>query len=157
MKDLPAAAGLEDVRRARRWVAGLIAMALALAAALAAAVYFAPVPVPGTPISNGARDGPEPEALAREHNCAACHPMAASELEGRAPTLALAATRAPLRLADPSYMGKAETVDAYLLEAIIDHCAYVVQGYACDDVPNFGLWLSPEQAQALAIWVLELE
>lgn len=75
--------------------------------------------------------GDEPiDKLFVQSGCAVCHTIPGIEpARGReGPRLTLA-TNAPLRLADPSYVGKATTVREYIQESILYPGVYVVKGY----------------------------
>jgi len=56
--------------------------------------------------------------------CTLCHNSL-----GRAPLLELVAQRAPERIKDPRYKGKATTTEEYIHESMIDPSAYVVAGF----------------------------
>jgi hypothetical protein len=56
-------------------------------------------------------------------------------------------------LSVPDYAGAATTPGEYLRESIVDHCTDLVPGYSCDDVPNYGLWMSTDEATRIAAYV----
>ncbi len=94
-------------------------------------------------------------ALFARAGCADCHdPTGADSAVG--PGLLGMAARAKTRIAQPEYGGEATTVEGYLEEAILDHCADRLPGYDCAGVPEVGLVLSMAEVAQLAAYLNEL-
>ncbi len=141
------------------WAAAALATGLAVGWILAATPAPAPeaeaaldafgqTPIPVEAVLPGA------EVFLRE-GCGACHATSdASTALG--PGLGGVGTRAARRVGEADYGGEAETADAYLREAIVDHCADAVPGYACVDLPDIGLRLGEDDVLALVDYLSRL-
>ena len=90
--------------------------------------------------------------------CAVCHTVPGiSGADGRVgPSLLLGAT-GPLRLADPSYRGHAQSVHQYVIESVIEPGVFVVAGYPDHTMPTwYGAKLSALALEKIASY-LELQ
>ncbi|MDO8355502.1 MAG: hypothetical protein Q7U76_03825 [Nitrospirota bacterium] len=90
--------------------------------------------------------------------CAVCHTVPGiSGADGRVgPTLLLGVT-GPLRLADPSYRGHAQSVHQYVIESVIEPGVFVVAGYPDHTMPTwYGAKLSALALEKIASY-LELQ
>ncbi|MCE9535043.1 MAG: cytochrome c [Nitrospirae bacterium] len=90
--------------------------------------------------------------------CAVCHTVPGiSGADGRVgPPLLLGAT-GPLRLADPSYRGHAQSVHQYVIESVIEPGVFVVAGYPDYTMPRwYGAKLSALALEKIASY-LELQ
>lgn len=87
--------------------------------------------------------------------CGACHATTdASTASG--PGLGGLAARAGLRPTQADYGGGATSAEAYLREAIVEHCADTLPGYTCVDMPEIGLRLGSDSLDALVVFLLRL-
>lgn len=122
-----------------------------------------PVPVPSVaalvpdmvPLVTG--DEPIAEIFTKA-GCAVCHTVPGiSGADGReGPPLLLGAT-GPLRLADPSYRGHAQSVHQYVIESVIEPGVFVVAGYPDHTMPTwYGAKLSALALEKIASY-LELQ
>jgi cytochrome c2 len=64
-----------------------------------------------------------------ENGCIACHSVEPDGSQDLGPSLAGLATRSTQTIADPTYTGEADTVEAYLRESILNPEIYVVSGF----------------------------
>jgi len=87
--------------------------------------------------------------------CGACH-ASASTSTALGPGLGGVAARAAARVVAPDYTGDAGAARDYLREAIVDHCADTVPGYACVPLPEIGLRLSTVEAGELVDFLMRL-
>jgi hypothetical protein len=89
--------------------------------------------------------------------CGACHATVGPS-SAMGPTLAGAAESAAQRIASPEYAGFAESPDAYLREATLDHCVDVPAeyDYACDQLSEVGLRLSSDEIDRLVQFMVDL-
>lgn len=90
--------------------------------------------------------------------CAVCHTVPGiSGADGRVgPPLLLGAT-GPLRLADPSYRGHAQSVHQYVIESVIEPGVFVLAGYPDHTMPTwYGAKLSALALEKIASY-LELQ
>lgn len=134
------------------WAAGLVAAGIAAGWLWAAAPApspeaeaaldaFAQTPIPAEVVLPGA-------GLFLREGCGACH--ATSDVStALGPGLSGVGARAARRIAEAGYGGEADTATAYLREAIVDHCADAVPGYACVDLPDIGLRLTEDDVADL--------
>ncbi|MDP1769720.1 MAG: hypothetical protein Q8L74_13095 [Nitrospirota bacterium] len=103
--------------------------------------------------------GDEPIAeIFTKAGCAVCHTVPGiSGADGReGPPLLLGAT-GPLRLADPSYRGRAQSVHQYVIESVIEPGVFVVAGYPDHTMPTwYGAKLSALALEKIASY-LELQ
>ena len=122
-----------------------------------------PVPVPSAaalvpdmvPLVTG--DEPITEIFTKA-GCAVCHTVPGIPgADGRVgPPLLLGAT-GPLRLADPSYRGHAQSVHQYVIESVIEPGVFVVAGYPDHTMPTwYGAKLSALALEKIASY-LELQ
>nr|WP_290669623.1 c-type cytochrome [Ardenticatena sp.] len=86
------------------------------------------------------------------NGCGGCHTM--QDVAGMAGTVGPELTNigavAANRIADPNYTGEATTPEEYILEAIVNPNAYVVEGFPANVMPqNFGETLSEEDINTL--------
>lgn len=116
---------------------------------LAAAVAS---PIPADPRQALAQAGAE---VFLAQGCGACHATTdASTASG--PGLGGVAARAGLRPTQAGYGGAASSAEAYLREAVVDHCVDTLPGYACVDMPEIGLRLGGDSLDALVVFLLRL-
>lgn len=90
--------------------------------------------------------------------CVVCHTVPGIPgADGRVgPPLQLGVT-GPLRLADPSYRGHAETVHQYVIESVVEPGVFVVPGYPANTMPIwYGAKLSALALEKIASY-LELQ
>ena len=102
-------------------------------------------------------DEPITEIFTRA-GCAVCHIVPGIPgADGRVgPPLLLGAT-GPLRLADPSYRGQAQSVHQYVIESVIEPGVFVVPGYPAHTMPTwYGAKLSALALEKIASY-LELQ
>ena len=87
--------------------------------------------------------------------CVVCHTVPGiSGADGRVgPPLLLGAT-GPLRLADPSYRGHAQSVHQYVIESVIEPGVFVVAGYPDHTMPTwYGAKLSALALEKIASYL----
>lgn len=87
--------------------------------------------------------------------CGACH-SSSSASTALGPGLGGVGTRATARVVAPDYGGGATDGAGYLEEAIVDHCADLVPGYSCVELPDLGLRLSATDADVLVDFLTRL-
>ena len=80
--------------------------------------------------------------------CGTCHSRTSSST-ALGPGMGGVAARAAARIAAADYTGDARSAREYLEEAILTHCADIVPGYTCIELPDLGLRLSATDADAL--------
>lgn len=100
--------------------------------------------------------GDEPIAeIFTKAGCAVCHTVPGiSGADGRVGPPLLLGVTGPLRLADPSYRGHAETVHQYVMESVVEPGAFVVPGYPANTMPVwYGAKLSALALEKIAAYL----
>jgi hypothetical protein len=87
--------------------------------------------------------------------CAVCHTVPGIPgVDGRVGPPLLLGTTGPMRLADPSYRGRAQTVHDYVIESVIEPGLYVVPGYPANTMPTwYGAKLSALALEKMALYL----
>jgi hypothetical protein len=100
--------------------------------------------------------GDEPIAeIFRKAGCAVCHTVPGIPgADGRVGPPLLLAMTGPVRLADPSYRGHAQTVHDYVIESVIEPEVFVVSGYPAGTMPTwYGAKLSALALERIASYL----
>jgi hypothetical protein len=112
------------------------------------------VELPQGDVERGARYWQE-----KRWECSGCHELleVGPPLEGDRSHPGIA-TVAAERLLDPSYRGEAQTVEEYLVEAIVQPGAYVVDGYADGLMPDrLGDLMTAQEVADVVAFLMTLE
>jgi hypothetical protein len=99
-------------------------------------------------------DEPITEIFTRA-GCAVCHTVPGIPgADGRVGPPLLLGTTGPVRLADPSYRGHAQTVHDYVIESVIEPEVFVVPGYPTGTMPIwYGAKLSALALEKIASYL----
>jgi len=90
-----------------------------------------------------------------DQGCGGCHATSGAAT-ARGPSLAGAGARAAERVQAPDYRGGAGSARDHLRESVIDHCADVTPGYACEQMPELGLRIGTADLDALVGFLMRL-
>ena len=104
------------------------------------------------PLVNG--DEPITEIFTKA-GCAVCHTVPGIPgADGRVGPPLLLGTTGPVRLADPSYRGHAQTVHDYVTESVIEPGVFIVPGYPANTMPTwYGTKLSALALEKIASYL----
>ncbi len=100
----------------------------------------------------------EYELLFAQKGCIACHTAAAeTEAEQIGPSLLGLTTRSATTIAESTYTGKAESVEAYIRESILEPEIYLVPGYEPVMPPTYQASINEQEITDLIQYLLTFE
>ncbi|MEM7029051.1 MAG: cytochrome c, partial [Chloroflexota bacterium] len=73
------------------------------------------------------------------------------------PNLANIATRSEKTIADPTYEGQAESVEAYLKESLLEPNIYTVPGFVSNVMPTYEETLTVTEIETVIAYLMTLD
>ena len=140
----------------------MIALLLGTLLALHSTNSISVTPVPASSVAALVPDmvplvtGDEPiTEIFTKAGCAVCHTVPGIPgADGRVGPPLLLGTTGPVRLADPSYRGHAQTVHDYVTESVIEPGVFIVPGYPANTMPTwYGTKLSALALEKIASYL----